>query len=737
MAQTFAVARGTLPDAVPNTVDLEVSGFGAPDAAIIFGGSATSDGNGATGVLGIGFWANEDESQTSAGFWLRDGQGTVASYRVQIASRALQYPTLSGSVQGSAWTASEAPGGNGIRLTMANDSTTSARLGTALLLKGVSAKVGTLSAATTQNSTASVSGLSFTPKLVFFISVDSTAETLLADDTRYSFGFAEVNGVQRSIGFYEEDNVTTTQLAQKFSEDRCLTIVRDDALTCAYEVTTWASDGFTVTTRDGTGNANTLHYIAIGGADLSYDCGTLTTETSGTPTTSYATDVATDALMLFMGTVANTTLATDATATGLSIGAATSSAQYAVGAFAEDNRSGTESGNISSSTNVLEVWTVSGASNSNLVAGSVAFDSDSFNITYSQTNATARKGFWVAFGDAAAGGTTVNPGVGALAVTGLVPTVTTQRDVSAGLGALTITGHAPTVSTTSETAVSAGLGALTITGLAPTVTEQEAVSADAGALVITGHAPTVTVTAQGQVAVSTAALTITGHAPTVTQQIVVSPEVSALAITGYAPTTQVVSDTSVTTGLGALTIAGYAPTVDLLLNVLPDVGQIVITGHAPSVSGGTASVVARQEGGGAPSRKPSKRRRKPVLVEIDGQQFVVNSEAEAVELAEKASEAAKEVAERQAAEIVAKREKKGRKAAINTSPLRLDEPLIEVKPLNDGSIDQKWLAEVSERMDSIKEAYRSVAERYETAMLLRVKEELDEEDTLVALFLTF
>jgi hypothetical protein len=170
-------------------------------------------------------------------------------------------------------------------------------------------------------------------------------------------------------------------------------------------------------------------------------------------------------------------------------------------------------------------------------------------------------------------------------------------------------------------------------------------------------------------------------------------------------------------------------------------GKGALAGTSAMLFGGTGifpstEVPSTERPAGGKSRKPSKRRRKPVLVEIDGQQFVVNSEAEAVELAEKAAEAAKEVAERQAAEIVSKREKKARKAAINTSPLRLDEPLIEVKPFNDGAIDQKWLAEVSARMDSIKEAYRAVAERYETSLLLKVKEELDEEDTLVAILLT-
>jgi hypothetical protein len=147
-------------------------------------------------------------------------------------------------------------------------------------------------------------------------------------------------------------------------------------------------------------------------------------------------------------------------------------------------------------------------------------------------------------------------------------------------------------------------------------------------------------------------------------------------------------------------------------------------------------VVSSVQPAGGVARKASKRRRKPVLVEIDGQQFVVSSEFEAEQLVETAVKSAAEVAEKQAEEVIQKREKKAKKSRLNTSPIQLDVPEISVRPVNDGSIDQQWVADVNDRMERIREAFAEVAKRYETALLIKHQQELDEEDTLVALLLT-
>jgi hypothetical protein len=147
----------------------------------------------------------------------------------------------------------------------------------------------------------------------------------------------------------------------------------------------------------------------------------------------------------------------------------------------------------------------------------------------------------------------------------------------------------------------------------------------------------------------------------------------------------------------------------------------------------------RDAGAPGKARKaPSKRRRKPVLINIDGEEFVVSSEYEAEELITRAKEAAEERAESQAAEIVKKRESKAaRGSPLNTSPLRLDEPTITVTPAQDGYIDQSWVDTIRSRFDEeIRAAYDEVKLKAETALLLHREMELDEEDSVVALLLT-
>lgn len=143
---------------------------------------------------------------------------------------------------------------------------------------------------------------------------------------------------------------------------------------------------------------------------------------------------------------------------------------------------------------------------------------------------------------AAAGGTTVSPGVGSVLVTGYAPTVvqTTNQIVAPDTGSLVITGHAPTVVRTSGQTIAPGAGALTLTGNAPTVirTAHHIVAPGAGALTLTGHAPAVLQTTGITVQPGVGALVLTGYAPTVarTAHQIVKPAVGELTVTGYAPT---------------------------------------------------------------------------------------------------------------------------------------------------------------------------------------------------------
>ena len=333
------------------------------------------------------------------------------------------------------------------------------------------------------------------------------------------------------------------------------------------------------------------------------------------------------------------------------------------------------------------------------------------------------------------GAATASPDAGSLIITGQAPTLVLPLDANAGFGSLVISGQQPTVTLPLD--VGAGVGSLMLTGQQPTIDLALDISSGAGSLVISGQQPTVQNAEEGTVQPASGSLILTGHAPQIILPLDVTAGVGSLVIDGQAPT--VTAERDIAAGIGSLVLAGYAPTVEVstALTANPDAAQIILTGYAPTISGDLipSEVPRRQEAGGV-ARKASKRRRKPIIVTIDGQDFVVSSEYEAEQLAAAAAESARQVAEDQARTIIAKREKKARKARLNTSPLKLSEPQITIRPADDGRIDASWVEDVRSRLEAITDAYRAVAERYETSILLRLRQELDEEDELVTLLLT-
>jgi hypothetical protein len=177
----------------------------------------------------------------------------------------------------------------------------------------------------------------------------------------------------------------------------------------------------------------------------------------------------------------------------------------------------------------------------------------------------------------AAAGTTASPGVGALTLAGLVPTILLPQLVSTALGLLVATGLAPTAKV--DRAIAIGLGQVAASGLAPvvTTTNNVTISTGLGAATLTGFAPSL----DFRINLATGALTATGFAPTVTTGagVIALPGLGALTATGLAPSL----DFGIRTGLGALTATGFAPTVLTPRVVTPGVGAATLSGLAPSL----------------------------------------------------------------------------------------------------------------------------------------------------------
>jgi hypothetical protein len=138
----------------------------------------------------------------------------------------------------------------------------------------------------------------------------------------------------------------------------------------------------------------------------------------------------------------------------------------------------------------------------------------------------------VSIAEVAGSGVTVEPGVGALTLTGFAPTIGTPVTVNPGTGALVFTGFAPVIS--SGPTITPGTGELVLTGFAPTIGLPVTITPGTGELAITGFAPSIT-TASVTVTPGTGELVLTGFAPTIGLPVTVSPGVGALVLTGFAP----------------------------------------------------------------------------------------------------------------------------------------------------------------------------------------------------------
>lgn len=289
-------------------------------------------------------------------------------------------------------------------------------------------------------------------------------------------------------------------------------------------------------------------------------------------------------------------------------------------------------------------------------------------------------------------------------------------------GALTLTKYAPTVTATANQSVAVPAGSLTLTGFAPTVQAgaSQTIAVPAGSLSLTAVAPTVQVTSGSTILVPAGALSLTGYAPTVVNPNTVAVPAGSITLTGYAPTVVVRADQIVAVPAATLTLTGFAPGVAYTANntISVPAGALSLTGYAPTVSNGEVVEVKRQTGAGRP------RRRQRVVIAIDGEDFVVESEEEAVALLDQAKEAAQEKAEQAIKRAAAARKREPRKVLADASKA-LEVPTITAEGMSDYA---------AETVAAIEELYRSAMRTIEVAAMLS-RRDRDEEDDEEVLFL--
>jgi len=391
VAQSVAIATGAL-QGVAGSTDFTVSGFGTPAAAIVVFGEANSGSNPQVdGGMGIGFW--DGTTQNVARNNNVDGGATSDGLRAQVSGLIAYSSTL-----GAEYTISNIT--DGVRITLTSGASSRDRFATVMLFAGVSAKAGMFTPNATQDSTASSASLGFAPKIVFVTCVGLGGDGSGTDHSILTFGFADATmnrGILRSSELAISDESATIWA----SETRCCGQLLAGGLTWAGEITTLGADTFTMTTRDGGSGGDTVFYLALGGADCSFDVGTLTTPTA-TGDSVNATDTSPDALLLMLSTATGTTAHTDSGANGSMVGMATDANEYAVGYQVEDGAATMNCNSAYSSAACLNLDSSSAGSLTHMCDATVTLNSNDFTLNYSAVDATARKGWWVAFGPPAA-----------------------------------------------------------------------------------------------------------------------------------------------------------------------------------------------------------------------------------------------------------------------------------------------------------------------------------------------
>lgn len=139
-----------------------------------------------------------------------------------------------------------------------------------------------------------------------------------------------------------------------------------------------------------------------------------------------------------------------------------------------------------------------------------------------------------------AGGTTITPTAGSLALTGTAPSVSASGSstLAPTAGALAFTGSSPTLTLT---VAAPGVGALTFTGVAPTLSLGTIRGPTAGSLTLTGTAPTIAAVFTTSRVPTAGTISFTSSAPSVANsggpQSIVTVS-GSLSFTGFAPSLQ-------------------------------------------------------------------------------------------------------------------------------------------------------------------------------------------------------
>ena len=407
MAIAAAVASGNAGDVASEVKNLEVSGFGTPDAAIIFYSGAGTGANPNTLLtLGCGFF--DGTNQASGAFTCQHNVSTPNPTMRVTSSQMLTVPN-NGAGRFVECTAGWAT--DGLALTVSFDATGLERFVDAILLKGLTnCVVGNISPG--GSSSGSVTGLGFTPNVVlaFATGNTSTDSTTYTTDAGLSFGVSRIDGTSSYhhhcvvVGVEDAGSPTNTHTAVLTSKSVAYIDSANDTMGWDCYFNNFTSGGFDWTAS--TTISSLIFYLAIEAPNpddfvsLVVDSATSTGSSAQT-----GTGMTPDVLITGQTMCASTDTVTAGMA--VTLGAVDSSTAGCSFVSDADNL-GTTSTSSRHETDAVHIR--SDAAALDAVASLTSFDSNGWTWNYSDAAASATKIFALAIGDSTSvgGGPSVN-----------------------------------------------------------------------------------------------------------------------------------------------------------------------------------------------------------------------------------------------------------------------------------------------------------------------------------------
>lgn len=381
-AQGVVVVKSTAPTSNGGTQDFTVTGFGTPVCAMFFLSYGTANGTAVDHAM-LSFGFSNFTNHRGIAHVAEDSATTTDTQSDRSATALISLLNTDQSVDGTATAATIT---DGVRLTWA-DAPPSAYLVTAVMFNSSmfsNCTVGTVTPNASVDATASVSGLGWQPDLILAAYAGSTTSA------RTSFGMALNDGgiVQYAAGQASTTALATSSVTSAMMSTRLAFNALSLTTVASYELTSFDSGGFTITTRDNTAAVNDVYYLA---AKLAVGASAkLATCTSPTSTGAHSCTgsgfTPTGAIMSHTAAAALDTLESDGDAETYGLSAFTSTTQSFSGISDDDN---VAAANTASMTSTNPIRMIKDAADY-MVATFTGWQSDGVDLNYTTTNGTAR-----------------------------------------------------------------------------------------------------------------------------------------------------------------------------------------------------------------------------------------------------------------------------------------------------------------------------------------------------------